>query len=296
MRYARPGSQWEAFVLFATAQCESTDVDPVYPVLREAFDLMGLDDEQRWWWLFLFVAFYHLGSAHEVFTEYPRPCLVGPLTKATGVERRGFRGNALASEFINDAVRHAEQAGGFALWMEQARQGAIAGQGWSNLRYRIERLHHAGPWCSFKFADLAANVMGAPISAPDIGKTGSPLKGLIRLLEERGHVDPDPLNLDHQWELYRLARADGVPFAGMEEFETALCDYNGLCKGTYYVGHDIDAMMDQLWDTGAEPLWLARDRAIPDEFLGEQNGWAGVRRQLNALYRDNGLVFLGGPA
>jgi len=70
----------------------------------------------------------------------------------------------------------------------------------------------------------------------------------------------------------------GVPFAGLDQLETSLCDVNSLRKGHYYVGHDIDLMMKHLSGAG-ENFWTARRKVIPGEYLGELWGWQGVRKE-----------------
>jgi hypothetical protein len=94
-----------------------------------------------------------------------------------------------------------------------------------------------------------------------------------------------------QRQLLLECRDRGVPFNGLDQLETALCDFNSLCKGTYYVGHDIDQQMDQLKNLGRE-WWDARKAAFPSGYLGEVSGWPGVRKELKRQYADDGLLHL----
>jgi len=81
-----------------------------------------------------------------------------------------------------------------------------------------------------------------------------------------------------------------VPFQGLDQLETSLCDFNSLVKGRYYIGHEMDLMME-----GLEPqsiFWEARAKALAHNYLGEFKGWHGVRPELKTIYRDKGLIFV----
>jgi hypothetical protein len=279
---------WEDFCTFSRWQLATYDLDPVYPVLRAAFQ--GMSHEIQVWRLLLFVTFYHLGSAERWWTQEPEPSLeaVNRIeASTTGVERRGMRGNTpLVRAFLTDALRLKEVR---VACSETVRPGET---GWNHLRKTILTCQGAGPWTSYKWADLCKNVLGLPVTAPDIGVgggglTAGPVPGLARLTGQSLAVCASDVMLQRQ--AYHRALTLGVPFNGLDEFETALCDFNSLCKGHYYVGHDIDAMMAQLAPESA--LWAARAAAIPDACLGERHGWTGVRKALKRAYTRTGHVY-----
>ena len=73
----------------------------------------------------------------------------------------------------------------------------------------------------------------------------------------------------------------------IETAETSLCDFNSLRKGKYYSGIDIDHMQEDLLKTPSLYTDLAfegRRRMIPNEYLGELNGWDGVRKEKKKEY------------
>lgn len=284
------GRLFKDFCRFSCRQLETGDIDPAYPVLRHLY--AGLDRETALWRSLLYVTFYKLSSAEEVWQEHPEPGPVDPngFRKATGFERRGFRGNDKAAQNVNDAYREARWHGGFLGWVnESVRDGAEAG--WDRVRADFQRISGNGSWASYKWADILKNVHGFPIVASDIGaggggQTAGPIPGMMRLTKQPWQVCATDTMLQ-RW-LLRQALAAGVPFGGLDQLETCLCDFNTLCKGNYYTGHDIDAMMTDLQPGSA--VWAARRQVFDPALLGEINGWPGIRKPLLRLYAEGGML------
>lgn len=299
----------EDFATFAKAQIASGDLDPMYPVLAALYKARGWDRETSLWHTLLYLTWYHVGSAEHVFWACPKP---GPLDEVkaalvvpTGVERRGFRGNGgghKGRDFVAAALRRAHlQGGSLAAWVDfyASYKGAV---GWRAVRGMIEELPGGGSWSGYKWADLMAHVHGYSITADDIGvgggsPTAGPVPGMVRLTGlpwERCARDSML-----QQAMLEEFQARGVPFTGLDQMETALCDFNSLCAGRYYVGHDIDDMMDKLRvvsdgtarTSWVRDYWKARGSVFPETYLGEVNArWRGVRKELKRVYADEGRL------
>ncbi|HJV96470.1 MAG TPA: hypothetical protein VJ608_10560 [Albitalea sp.] len=273
-----------SFCSFAKQHVESGDIDPTYPVLKRVYEAERLDREQALWRTLLYVAFYHLGSSQAAARAYPDPMARsfqgGPSLK-TGVERRGFRGNDLVWGHLQAVVDRARASGGLWAWVDSAvRQGGKVG--WRALRDAFQEFPHAGPWSSYKLADLLKNVHDLPITADDIGvgggsATAGPIPGMVRVTGANWKTCATDVGL--QQELHDECVWRGVPFNGLDQLETSLCDFNSACKGRYYVGHDIDDQMEKI--DGLGPVWWeARAASFAPSYLGEVGGWFGVRKQL----------------
>ncbi len=273
---------WNDFVIFSKAQLESGDIDPAYPILKRALE--GLPREQQLWRLFLFVTYYHLGSAETAWTQYPNQISTLPVLP-TGVERRGMRGNQeRLNKWAKSLCERTESYAGFEMWINST----AAHSGWDGIRSQFEKLNGAGPWASYKWADLLKNVLGYPIIATDIGSEGGPIPGLKRLVGEADWFLTSPTA--HALRVYKIALGEGIPFQGLDQFETALCDFNSMSKGHYYVGADIDAMMTQL--NPGSPMWLFRRGSFDAKWLGEVGGWTGVQKDRLKVYAETGEVVL----
>lgn len=268
----------------------SWDIDPIYPWFAEVFERQGLTEQERLWRLYLYTAFYHVGSAltlwrHDGYSD-PEVIPEADLALPTGTERRCFRGQpALAHKNITQAV----ESGMFDPTLWNTLEGE---DGWDRAREQFESVPWNGSWASYKWADLLAHVMDYPIRASDIGvggggKNAGPVPGMVKLTGAEWQRCADDVGL--QKSLLNECRTRGVQFSGLDQLETCLCDFNSAVKGSYYVGHDIDLYGNQL-DYAPPVFWEARQAVFPDIFLGERHGWEGVRDELQYLYRDTGAI------
>lgn len=279
---------FDAFVKFARGQVLSGDIDPSYPLLKTIYASEKLKPEETLWRTLLYVTWYHLGSAEKVWKAHPTAATIDPNRFAslpTGVERRGFRGltgNVAARAFV--AAVLARASGSLYRWVDSCGTGEA---GWKNVRKELEAVAGAGPWASFKWADLMKNVHGFSIEAPDIGvggksATSGPIPGMVLLTGCDWKTCA--LDIGLQKKLLLAAVEKGAPLSGLDQLETALCDFNSLAKGSYYLGHDIDSQMDQL-QTAGPGLWEAR-AVFPKRYRGElgRPPWTGIRKQLKKAF------------
>jgi hypothetical protein len=282
---------FEDFCKFSRYQLASWDIDPTYPVLKKYYVLRGFDIETALWFTQLYVAFYHLGSAQEAFKRYPKPSKVKNMTYPTGIERRGFRGNDLASLHLNGLYKKVEGAGikpGIDAFIERGKRR----KSWRVLREEFQTLPYAGPWSSYKWVDLLKNVHGFKIDANNIGvggnsETAGPVPGMVLLMD----MDWRRCATDTVVQRDLLSRCidNDVKFNGLDQLETCLCDFNSLVKGRYYSGHDVDQQMEHL--PKEKIWWEARRVAIPKRVRGEVGRrWVGVRKELKALYVKEGII------
>jgi hypothetical protein len=288
----------EVFCRFAKAHIESGDIDPTYPVLKRVYEIEKLDPETALWRTLLYVTWYNLGSASKVWTAaWPSPPedperlhISSFMQMATGTERRGFRGNDLAWRHLHAVLSHVRtRGGGLKAWVDYVTHSG-GKTGWSAMRGAFQDFPYGGNWSSYKWVDLLKHVHSYPITADDIGvggggATAGPIPGMVRVTGCDWKRCAQDIVL--QQELHDECVRRGVPFNGLDQLETALCDFNSLCKGSYYVGHDIDHQMEQFKEMG--PVWWeARVACFPTRYLGEQGGWFGVRPKLKTLYRERG--------
>lgn len=292
----KANSLFKDFCAFACGQLASGDIDPTYPVLKRFYRVEKLSREQALWRTVLYLAWYDLGSAERIWRKYPNPFLPTDSEVrglSTGTERRSFRGNTKVLDFLGALLSRASLEGGsLEKWVDSFFVDDPT-KGWDRAREELQELAFAGPWASYKWADLLKHVHDAPITASDIGvggrgETAGPIPGMVRLT---GLPWQECANdVKKQVALLKRAQDAGVPFNGLDQLETALCDFNSLCKGGYYVGHDIDTQMKHLEHVKDRGLWDARV-VFEDRFRGEvSGGWFGVRKELKTLYRDQKVL------
>lgn len=287
------------------AQVSSGDIDPMYPVLSALADSWGLDVEGRAWLVYLHVVWYHPGSTLAAFQRVPTLAdlptdeagleALGLLDLPTGTERRGHRSrpNLVAHLLRTPALLRID--GGAHGWARRALAGSNGTHGWTRLYDALTLLPGNGRWAAYKTAEMWQKVAGLPVQAADAGHAHSsgPRKGLADLgLDVEGNSPAAISALNRN--TTALARTLGEP--DVAQVETSLCDFHSLVKGHYYLGHDVDSMLEA-WlsprlPRGAIPdaAWDARASAFAPGLLGERNGWMGVRKHLNGAYRDAGLL------
>lgn len=256
---------------------DSGDYDPNYLLLRYVFDKRDYTKWQRLEHIFCFLCTSHIGSGELLYQRVQETGRIGDTTNVVkNTQRRGFRGNNDAAKFFN-----ASQQITVAL-VESIVNGYSPEDAWINLRRLFENLPQAGPYHSFKFCDLLKYTMGYKITSPDVGvggasKSAGPIPGLERLTGKTWKQCATDIVL--QKFVYRKAKEAGVPFPGMEEFETCLCDFDKFMKGRYYVGANLDGQMDHL--KGIDKVyWEGRRAIFPTKYLGELGGWFGERKEL----------------
>ena len=91
-----------------------------------------------------------------------------------------------------------------------------------------------------------------------------------------------------------LADSYGVDLP-WSQLETVLCDFHSLERGHYYVGHDIDQMLEAVNRPEVDPevrhlILRARQATLPHRYLGELQGWDGVDKQRRVAYAATGAV------
>jgi hypothetical protein len=288
---------FDDFKTFCLPYLSSHDNDPVYPVLKAVFDNRQLNILDRIWHTFLYLTWYNLGSAEKAFQLFPVAQIINSLEVwPTGTERRGFRGERgtlIAQQMINRVVS-ANWIKGFLDVFN--KPFSTPEQRWTYMYWMIQKIPYCGTWAAYKWCDLCKNVLGAIMSAPDIGmggkgKNAGPVPGMVQLTGENWVICAENIQLQRQF--YNRCLQQGIPFQGMEEMETALCDFNSLTHGFYYVGHDIDVQQEHLQGL-PQVYWDARKAVFPHNFLGELNGWTGCRKELKTIYSKTKRIFSGG--
>lgn len=286
--------RWPDYLRFHELALSTRDVDPVYPVLRQLLEDAGEDPAgQRGLWLSVcHLTWYHMGSALAAwgtgFLNLPTlPC---------ATERRGNRDPKQLQRNIAGWVEASKPDGLRAFLTRDL--GDDRRENWQMVMDRIETVHGNGRWASYKLAEILIKVNGLPLEPFHMGHANSsgPRRGLETIWPTelpQGDGPKDVAYLDAVSDALVSKLVDkGLP-APVEEVETTLCDFHALCDGRYYVGNDIDQMQAQLLAVPTErteAAFAARAKALPNAYLGELNGWEGIDKARQRVYRDTGEV------
>jgi hypothetical protein len=272
------------------------DVDPVYPILRRLSEQLNWDADERIFAVLAHVAYYDLGSALQAVDA--GRWLPG-LT--FGTERRNHR---VPQRFEKHwmALEHQYSIHrGFARWFRSALIYDDPVGSWLNVTAELLKVWGNGRWAAYKTCEMLMEVAELPLAAPSMGHAYSsgPRQGLALVLPEAtygltGNSAQVVDALDNiSDELCKYLAAQGLT-AKVEQVETTLCDFHALHEGRYYVGHDIDQMQEQL--TRMPPCEMkfaafdARHATLPDAYLGERHGRAGIDKARKRVYKDTGNI------
>lgn len=292
----------------------SSDVDPIYPVLKELHTARDLDEDEALWHSFLYVAWYHMPVGHAVYDLAPNPCKlssksmmrVGAHMWPTGIERRSNRGGKVFQHI--EAFCKATTDSTLSEWF---REGFFIAPtlldrhaNWHVVNERLQSIWGNGRWAAYKHCEVLRRVHNLSVEAPDMGHrfSSGPRKGLAELYGPlEGQSEAIVAVLDAQGrDLQERLLGRGVE-VDVEELETILCNFHSMLKGRYYVGHDIDEMQEQIdqahergiiSDSQRDELYGAREANLPTWYLGEHNGWHGIQKRRMTRFRDDRRVVI----
>jgi hypothetical protein len=274
---------------FARYHVASGDIDPVYPVLTGIEAELCADEYEAVALTFLYVAFYNLPSAVMAWVEGWRPgkeLTWEQMKRPTGTERRAHR----------DPSQFAPHIYALGKMLRPDYIDLMRKMGWYELQDELARWRGNGRWAAYKTGEMLGQVNGWKVEPKDAGHANSsgPRKGLADVYPDLGPLTGNRPSVIHYLDrrTAELAAALELP---IRQVETVLCDWHSVLKGNYYVGHDIDLMLEQTQHpsvAGAERLLIIDTRSdyFDQRWLGEANDWLGIRRDLKKLYRDRGKL------
>lgn len=287
------------YARFHKLALETHDVDPVYPVLRGISDELGWDEERRTWAVLAHVAYYDLGSALQAIdADKWLPGLT------FGTERRNHRVPARFEKHWTALEHKSVIYAGFYPWLRDALVPGDPVASWGSVTDALLDVWGNGRWAAYKTCEMLAEVVGMPLEAPDMGHAHSsgPRQGLNLLFAGANQYtgnDKGTVKLldDFSTLLCKVLAERGLP-ARVENVETTLCDFHALHGGRYYVGHDIDQMLEQLHHSPDNTMkfaaFQARSGAFDEAYLGERGGWDGIDKSRNKAYKEHGLILTRG--
>ena len=290
------------FIVFTKYQLASKDVDPMYPVLKALHDGRDYTLEQRVWHCFYYQAWYNLVSVEQVI-RYNRLTLQ-EARYPTGIERRGFRNGHALLKHIADLERVSKVYGSMTAWVTKCFKEDRE-YNWLVAMETVQEIWGNGRWAAYKACELMQKVCGLNLSPSDMGHEHSsgPRKGLALLypaappMEDNSPEAIRVLNLLGVHLSKQLENADVHP-SDIGEVETCLCDFHTMWEGRYYVGYDIDMMLQNMLTTKkldryvSDALTEARIVALPRQYLGELQGWKGIDKPRCQAYRDKNQILI----
>lgn len=296
------------FVTFSKVYIEIGDADPTYPVLKKLCQKFQMDLEQRIEFCFWYMCWYNLRSAIEAYLMNNMTCkdITPELANLPiKLERRGLRGGKNIIRHWESQQEQVRKAEGWIRWAEQnwyrmSRGGPFYGN-WQETTKTIQGVWNNGRWAAYKGCELLQKVCELNLDAPDMGHANSsnPRRCLNLLFKDLPPEDDNSgsaiKTLDEVSKLLMLACIEAeVPVDhDMALLETCCCGFWSLHRGDYYLGCDLDLMLEVAMekDDNVRRLLLdARCGCFDMNYMGELGGWYEHDKPRLKLYRDQGII------
>ena len=265
MRHTR---KLEQFLRFAELLHSSTDIDPVYPVLKELYRYWELSPVQSLWVSALYLGYYHLGSALKAYSICSTSrCLPTQLIELCnlpiGMERRGLRGGHIEKYLAGCSANNWPNVDAY-----KTLDTELLTENYTMLRAQVRQLPYIGPWAAFKWLELLREVHEQPLVAPHmfLHESSGPLAGLEIVMD----ISRDDL-IACERAAEELQRITGYSW---ERLETCLCDFHSYTQGRYRIGMKIAKMLTEMKEVLLEKdvlsdVMKARRQTLNNDYLTE---------------------------
>lgn len=280
-------------VTFTRIEITSHDVEPWADIISALHGT--LDAEQTAWLLTLYNTYDDLHSAWRHFRRWPTP---GAWAASPGrddaaafnctQERRNLRGGRVLRRHSSYTVllRGGEQLP----WLTRTLRGDHPGRDFTRLTTHLKQVWGVGRQAAFEWAEFLVKCAGVPADAADgqLWESSGPRRSIERIYRL---TSPSARELDACASHLRDHLAGtGVPLS-WTDFETVICDFNVMRDGRYYPGKHLAAITEEIAAVtdpeGQALLRSAFDSFVPDPWRSIR---PGIRRELQAVYRDTGRI------
>lgn len=274
---------------------ETDDVDPMYPFIKKYLEYNKNID--KYWFLFIYVLFYDLGSAVRMMDYFPHPHMwnENKFVKLRhdhywkiAHERRGMQrtieNQCIMIEHIRDLIDDIY----FMIFEGERDDNFLMSN--KAFRQRIEKMPYHGGWASFKIAELFEKVLDFDdLTIPDLGidhispnSNKGPVGGLRWIFGREHKFGSEWREI---WNRFGSLLSDAYN-VDIGKIETCFCKWHKMMMGKYYVGHDIHEICESKEEIGDDfekimsecfpaPLWKYTDK---------------VMKEHKTAYRDEGKI------
>jgi hypothetical protein len=267
-------------VYFVKLQLYSGDYDAHIPTFVELKREHKLSIEAAVELSFLYMAYYSEASAWIHFQTYgglhSRAIDYLPIE----TQRRNLYGGRIHLHLTELCELHQDKP-----WLDRLR----ACNSWSELLDEVGSVYGNGRWSSFTTSELLIHTAELDIE-PDsfeVLSSSGPLNGMLAL----GLAPCEQTCKD----VHQALLDEGIT-TSFSQLESLLCDWCGVCKGSFYSGRNWDRQQGRILKVEERtgklllPLWEVRSKATKLGCLGELNGWAGIDKQRLKHYAKTGVV------
>lgn len=294
------------YKLYHIAMQNCGDIDPSYPALEYIADRFELNLEQRYWLAFLYQSTYCTPSVFYIWNEFPDYNLVNSqrLSKWWNCCKQNVyfqKDRAKVKNFdmlvpMFESYRNIVGENQNDFFTEQIH-GLNPKEAYKKLYSVCGKVFYIGRFALFLWLEnihrlTKLNIHPTDLDLPNASTCRDGLLIALKRFELVGkNLTKQQYNeLNHELDkiVEELSSEYNLP-CDYWKVETSLCAYRKLYKNppTRYLGYYIDRMQFEIqWQEERVPhgvdwevLWQFREEFFDWNFLGEKQGWSGIRKE-----------------
>ena len=306
------------FEIYHHAMQKTWDIDPAYPALQYIFERYELNLEQCLWLCWLYAVTYCTPTLFYIYNEFPdfEDIEIGRFQKwhdknwsklLYQTDKRHEKGKLVGTlESYMKVLNGRTQREFYAETITDDTN-----ESYTKLITEILPVKGFGRLTIFMLAESLKRCLGynyEPISM-DIPNALSSRNGLCYAINHDKVIDQKLTRTqvyDYENEVVSLVKKlkenlyDIDPeLTDIFSVETTFCAYKGLFRKKRYIGYYIDRLqyeiekMENNVKTGVDftPLWDFRYECLIHDYLGELNGWSGIRRDKAKIFFETGKLY-----
>lgn len=272
--------RFEQFVEFCRWQDKLDDHYPHVVVFKHIANTNKLTLERKLWLGLLYMAYYDDASCWTAFNDSgvkdraALPNTEYPISK----QRRNLFGGRLNTHFES-------------IFRIKSLTEYFKCSSWDNLLDQLEAIYGNGRWASYTTAEMLYE-LGALSLQPnsyEIAGSSGPKRGLEFL-----GLPPTEQSALY---IHKLLQKEGLT-SPPQVVESFLCNWSRMNAGKFYAGHNLDRQQGRIRKVegiigkGCKALWEARKVVFDQTYLGEYQGWNGIRKERMDVYKKTHKVLV----
>jgi len=286
------------------------DCDPAFPILRYVCDRYELNREQRYWLAFLYGTNYSAVTTFYIYNEFPdyQNVDVPRLQKWWDNNKHNllFQSDRLKvksfDKFVTIFKSYQKLVG------ESQYEAFAKYKSYREIYDAASNIYYFGRFSLFNYIEALHEIAGLETMPDfiDLKEAESSRNGLCYAVGKKHYIKAKKINFQElQMDFDELVKELRNEFDDIDvtiwNVETALCGYKKLHWGKRYLGYYIDRQMDEILKMESRVtegvdwsvLWDFRREYFNKRYLGEYNGYKGIRHDKMNLFKDKRILEAG---
>lgn len=309
-------NKWKKCVDYCVVAIAAGEADPNVTLLKNLAKQQGLSDKDKAWLCLLYSTCYCTSTAWFLYNTLPK------LQDLKLDKLQDFWDNIGKKLVFQSDRKYVKNMNWFVPIIKSYRKSigvdhekileAIKSGSQDDIFKLITSLKYCGRFSAFLFIDCAQQLFDIQIliNPKNWNEWATAGEGLCHAIDREDWVEQHHKSDTYPAEAKKVLdesfekmKQDVSEAAGIEvndsDLETALCAYRKLFKQSRYLGYYIDRQQEEFIRNTTvfeendklelmRQLWKARKKFLDNDYLGELQGWTGLRKELNKVFMETG--------